>query len=98
MEKSKNNQNKLTAGLLSVYLFVLTWIILFKMQFSFTNIINFSLKGGLDLEEWISLVGNVGFPIVVAFYLLIRFEKKIDSLTEAINKMADIIEKEKRKD
>ncbi|MFB9758867.1 YvrJ family protein [Ectobacillus funiculus] len=44
------------------------------------------------MEEWISLVGNVGFPIVVAFYLLIRFERKIDNLTDAINKMADIME------
>jgi len=41
------------------------------------------------------MVGNVGFPILVAFYLLIRFEKKIDNLTEAINKMADIMEKRK---
>lgn len=38
MEKSKNNQNKITAGLLAVYLFVLTWIILFKMQFSYQEL------------------------------------------------------------
>jgi glycopeptide antibiotics resistance protein len=38
MEKSKNYQNILTAGLLVVYLFVLTWIILFKMQFSFQGL------------------------------------------------------------
>ncbi|MBU5267550.1 VanZ family protein [Virgibacillus proomii] len=41
MEKSKNNQNKITAGLLAVYLFVLTWIILFKMQFSFQDLPDF---------------------------------------------------------
>jgi len=50
------------------------------------------------VEEWISLVGNVGFPILVAFYLLIRFEKKIDNLTEAINKMADIIDHGNKKE
>jgi glycopeptide antibiotics resistance protein len=41
MEKSKNYQNILTAGLLVVYLFVLTWIILFKMQFSFQGLPHF---------------------------------------------------------
>ncbi|MDM5304341.1 VanZ family protein [Peribacillus frigoritolerans] len=41
MEKSKNNQNKLTAGLLAVYLFTLTWIIVFKMQFSFQGLPDF---------------------------------------------------------
>lgn len=41
MEKSKNNQNKITTGLLAIYLFVLTWIILFKMQFSFQDLPDF---------------------------------------------------------
>ncbi len=41
MKKSKNYQNILTAGLLVVYLFVLTWIILFKMQFSFQGLPHF---------------------------------------------------------
>jgi len=50
------------------------------------------------VEQWISLVGNVGFPIVVAFYLLIRFERKIDNLTEAINKMSDIMEHRNKKE
>ena len=50
------------------------------------------------MEQWISLVGNVGFPIVVAFYLLIRFERKIDNLTDAINKMSDIMENRNKKE
>jgi len=41
MEKSKNNQNKITAGLFAVYLFALTWIIVFKMQFSFQSLPGF---------------------------------------------------------
>ncbi|MGE7883798.1 VanZ family protein [Bacillus sp. NPDC094077] len=41
MEKPKNIQNKITAGLLVVYLFALTWIILFKMQFSFQDLPDF---------------------------------------------------------
>jgi glycopeptide antibiotics resistance protein len=41
MEKSKNNQKKMTVGLLAVYLFALTWIIVFKMQFSFQGLPDF---------------------------------------------------------
>ncbi|WP_235941227.1 YvrJ family protein [Paenibacillus puerhi] len=36
-------------------------------------------------------VSQVGFPIVLTGYLLIRFEKKIETLTESISKLADVI-------
>ncbi|QSX24049.1 YvrJ family protein (plasmid) [Priestia megaterium] len=49
------------------------------------------------MDQWLNLIGNLGFPIVVAFYLLLRFEKKIDHLTEAINRIASNIEKEQDK-
>ncbi|MDP1383272.1 YvrJ family protein [Priestia megaterium] len=49
------------------------------------------------MEQWLNLIGNFGFPIVVTFYLLLRFEKKIDHLIEAINKIATSIEKEQDK-
>lgn len=45
------------------------------------------------MEEAVNLVSNVGFPIVVALYLLIRFEPLISKNTEAINKLGDIVEK-----
>ncbi|MBU8757018.1 YvrJ family protein [Priestia megaterium] len=51
----------------------------------------------MKIDQWLNLIGNFGFPIVVTFYLLLRFEKKIDHLTEAINKIATNIEKEKDK-
>jgi glycopeptide antibiotics resistance protein len=41
MKKSKNNQNKITAGLFAIYLFALIWIIVFKMQFSFQGLPDF---------------------------------------------------------
>lgn len=37
------------------------------------------------MEAFFSAVANFGFPIVVAGYLLFRFEKKIDTLSEAIS-------------
>ena len=53
MEINKNNEVKLTLGLFIVYLLVLIWIILFKMQFSFDTLPHFR---GLNL---IPLAGSV---------------------------------------
>lgn len=46
-----------------------------------------------------SLIGNFGFPIVVTGYLLLRFEKKIDSLTNTMQefKIALTGESDKKK-
>lgn len=37
------------------------------------------------MEEFFTQVSNFGFPIVVAGYLLFRFEKKIEMFTQAID-------------
>lgn len=37
-------------------------------------------------ELW-EQIGNFGFPIVVSLYLLVRIEKKLDVLMEAITKL-----------
>ncbi|MBF0705181.1 MULTISPECIES: YvrJ family protein [Bacillales] len=31
-----------------------------------------------------AIIGDLGFPIVVSLYLLVRLEKKIDDLTSAV--------------
>lgn len=36
-------------------------------------------------------VGTVGFPIVVAGFVLIRNDKKIEKMTEAINELSKAI-------
>ncbi len=36
-------------------------------------------------------IGNLGFPIVVSIYLLVRVEKKLDALTEAIIKLRQVM-------
>ncbi|WP_455662122.1 VanZ family protein [Pradoshia sp.] len=41
MIKSGKNQNRLTFSLLVIYLIVMTWIIVFKMSFSFHELPNF---------------------------------------------------------
>ena len=35
-----------------------------------------------------SLIANVGFPIAISMYLLIRIEAKLQSLTESINELS----------
>lgn len=45
----------------------------------------------MDLSELINLIANVGFPVAISAYLLIRLEKQIMSLTFSINKLNTII-------
>ncbi|WP_010651362.1 YvrJ family protein [Oceanobacillus massiliensis] len=37
------------------------------------------------MENWISFITEVGFPIVVTFYLLHRIEGKLNALIESIH-------------
>lgn len=46
-----------------------------------------------DYAGIVNLVSNVGFPIVIAIYLLHRFEKKLDVLVDNIQTLSTVIEK-----
>ncbi|PMC34560.1 YvrJ family protein [Bacillus sp. UMB0899] len=35
--------------------------------------------------DWMAMISEVGFPIMVTFYLLNRMETKIDQLSNSIN-------------
>lgn len=43
------------------------------------------------MEDFLKAVANVGFPIAVAAYLLIRIEGKLDSLSSSINQLSTIL-------
>lgn len=45
----------------------------------------------LTIEDLLRLIGQVGFPIVVASYLLIRNNGKMDKLKEAILELKEAI-------
>lgn len=45
----------------------------------------------MEINELINLVGNMGFPVAISAYLLIRLEKNILGLTASINKLNTII-------
>lgn len=40
-----------------------------------------------------TFIANLGFPIAITLYLLIRFEKKISDLSDAINGLKNEIQK-----
>ncbi|MDO4504201.1 MAG: YvrJ family protein [Clostridia bacterium] len=35
-----------------------------------------------------TLIANVGFPVAVSIYLLVRLESKLESLTTSINELS----------
>lgn len=74
MGKSKENHNKTTYGLLAVYLFVLTWIILFKMQFSFQDLRQFTDFRGINLIPFAgSVIKNDQIDIGEIIYNVLAF-------------------------
>ena len=45
----------------------------------------------MEINELVSLITNIGFPMAVTAYFLIRLEKQIVALTSSINKLNTII-------
>lgn len=43
------------------------------------------------MDDLVNLIANVGFPIAISAYLLIRLEKNLYCLTKSINKLNTII-------
>lgn len=41
---------------------------------------------------WINILGNFGFPVAVAGYLLFVFERKIESFGTKIDRFSDVLE------
>ncbi|EIF14646.1 YvrJ family protein [Bacillus velezensis] len=41
------------------------------------------------IEETVRQIGNLGFPALIAMYLLTRFEKKFDALIELMTELKD---------
>lgn len=43
------------------------------------------------MEALVSLIGNVGFPIAVSTYLLVRVEGKLENLASSINTLSNVL-------
>jgi hypothetical protein len=50
----------------------------------------------VEVPQWITIVGNFGFPIAITIYLFLRFEKKLERLETVIIQLGEVI-KESRK-
>lgn len=51
----------------------------------------YSLRGVEDMDNLVTLIGNVGFPIAVSVYLLVRIEGKLEVLSNSINNLSAVI-------
>ncbi|BBW98443.1 YvrJ family protein [Geobacillus icigianus] len=49
-----------------------------------------------DFPQWVTIIGNFGFPIAITVYLFLRFERKLESLELVIHQLGEVI-KETRK-
>lgn len=45
----------------------------------------------MTVSDLLNTIANVGFPVAVSAYLLIRLEKQIASLSASVNKLNTII-------
>jgi len=45
------------------------------------------------VELFLQAIGNVGFPIAVAAYLLVRLEQKLEGLATSISELARVVER-----
>lgn len=43
------------------------------------------------MEEIYSSIANLGFPIVISIYLLVRIEGKLNELTQSITELSKVI-------
>lgn len=41
------------------------------------------------MEEWVRLIEEIGFPIIVSFYLLYRLEVKLEAIHGALVSMKE---------
>ncbi|WP_242705631.1 YvrJ family protein [Pontibacillus sp. ALD_SL1] len=51
----------------------------------------------MDYLVFIQLLGNFGFPIAVTMFLLVKFDKKLDKLEEAVYSLPQAQGKAKKK-
>lgn len=41
-------------------------------------------RGGFMMDQWIGLIQEIGFPIIVSFYLLHRIETKLSAIHDVL--------------
>lgn len=54
-----------------------------------SGVFNLNKLEVIKLETWIPLIKEIGFPVVVTFYLLHRIEGKLNTLIESIHALPE---------
>ena len=49
------------------------------------------LKGGEDMEQVVSIISSVRFPIAACIYLVFTTNKQLENLTKAVNEMSTAV-------
>ena len=44
------------------------------------------------MDQWVSVISNVGFPIFVSFFLLVRIEPTLKRISEVMSKILQHME------
>ncbi len=44
------------------------------------------------MEELFMQISNIGFPIVLSMYLLVRIENKMEQLTQSIQRLTTVLD------
>ncbi|WLD93226.1 YvrJ family protein [Alkalihalobacillus sp. AL-G] len=50
---------------------------------------------GTSIVGWFNLIPNVGFPAVVALYLLLQNDKRLYKLEQSIEVLSELIQKQR---
>lgn len=45
------------------------------------------------MDDMVNLISNVGFPIAITMFLLLKMDKKIDTLSSSIVNLSNSVEK-----
>ncbi|WP_257347533.1 YvrJ family protein [Pseudalkalibacillus decolorationis] len=53
---------------------------------------------GASAVGWFNLIHNVGFPAVVALYLLLQYDKRLQSLEKSIETLSDDLQNQDREE
>lgn len=60
--------------------------------------INYSLcvikgEGEVLMEEWGNFISNIGFPVFITIYLLVRLEKIINKMMDSLEELKELLRK-----
>ena len=45
------------------------------------------------MDNFVQIIGNVGFPIAISVYILMRIEGKLEVLSNSINNLSNVMSK-----